>query len=126
MADTITRQTIVDGERNAVVKVHIASDGTGSTNASFLDISALLNSPSTVTIERIWAGLSGFSVDLIWDADSNVDIITLPDGDLDWDFRDFGGLPNNAGTGVTGDILFSSRNTTADDEGTIIVSVKKN
>jgi hypothetical protein len=37
------------------------------------------------------------------------------------DFSSFGGLPSNAGTGVTGDVLFTTGDATAGDTYTIVI-----
>jgi hypothetical protein len=41
------------------------------------------------------------------------------------DFEKFGGLTNNAGAGVTGDVLFSTADATAGDFYTIVLEMVK-
>ena len=41
------------------------------------------------------------------------------------DFEKFGGLTNNAGTGVTGDVLFSTADASAGDFYTIVLEMVK-
>ena len=42
------------------------------------------------------------------------------------DYSAFGGLPNNAGSGKTGDILFTTVGHSSADTYTIILSMRKN
>lgn len=126
MANTITTQTIEDGQLRAVIKKHIVFDGTGDESAtSLVDVSALSPAPSEVVIERIETGFSGFQMQLHWDATTDVDIINLPEGQNIFDFRHHGGLINTRASGYTGDILFSTTGSAANDEGTIIIEVRK-
>lgn len=126
MAITVTKQDINDGSRNATVKLHLVSGAASDvTNQSLLDISSLDGAPTLVKIVSLVASGSDMDIDLHWDATANVDIITIPPGETVYDFRFTGGLPNNAGAGVTGDILFSTRGAAADTEFTIIMELKK-
>ena len=127
MANSIITQTIVDGERNVVTKTHIVGDGSGEETATqLLDVSAFSGAPGTVKITKIQAYLSGFSVSLLWDATTDVEIVNLPtDDNLSQDYMRFGGLINNAGTGVTGDIMFTTVGLGLADEGTIVLEMKK-
>ena len=51
MANTITTQTIVDGERNLVTKTTILGDGSGEETATLLiDASTFSGAPDTVKI----------------------------------------------------------------------------
>lgn len=127
MANAITLQTLQDSERNLVVKAVIVGDGVEGEYADelLIDVSAYTGSISTVKIRKIWACLNGFSATLEWDATTNVNILTIPDGDeFDQDYRRVGGLPNNAGVGVTGDILIDTAGLGA-EEGTIILWMQK-
>ena len=127
MATTVTKQTLHDGERNLVVKVNFVGDADGdAADQNLIDISTYTPVPTTIKIEKIWAQFRGFSLDLHWDADTNVDILTIPaEEPFDMDWRNIGGLINNGGAGVTGDILYSESGMGAGDEGSIILWIKK-
>lgn len=127
MAFTVSTQYILDGTRKAVIKLHLVSDASAeATNQVLVDASDLSPGTDKLSIETIESYLRGFSVDLHWKADSNVDIMTLPaDQQVYKDFRDIGGLPNNGGPGVNGDILFTTTGGSSGDEGTIILRLKK-
>ena len=127
MTNTITTQKIVDGERNVVTKTTILGDASGEETATqLLDVSTFSGTPGTVKIIRIQAYLSGFSVSLLWDATTDVTIIELPaDDDINQDFKVFGGLINNSGTGKTGDIMFTTVGLGDGDTGTIVIEMQK-
>lgn len=124
MADAVSSQTIIDGARNAVMKFTNLSDGTGESAVLKVDVSALSGAPSEVTIQRIHYCVNGMVATLLWDATTDVRIVELA-GDGTLDFTSFGGLPNNAGTGVTGDILLTTTGHTAGDSYSIILEMTK-
>lgn len=124
MADTVTSQTIVDGPKTAVLKFTNSSDGTGESAVLKVDASALAGSPAKLKINQIWYNIAGMSVNVLWDATSDVPAVILS-GDGHSDYRCFGGLINNAGAGVTGDIRFTTIGHTAGDTYTIILEVSK-
>ena len=111
MADAVTSQTILDGERLFIGKFTNISDGTGETGVIKIDVSALSsnaagNACNGVKINKIWAQTQGMSVDVLWDATTDVLCETIPENQFYlMDYSSFGGLPNNAGSGVTGDVL---------------------
>jgi hypothetical protein len=127
MTITITKQTIVDGERNVVVKaILIGADGSDVTDTLLIDASDYSGSFTDLKIMKIQAHLDGFRVMLEWDATTNVDAISIPGDEwVNYDFFDFGGLPNNAGTGKTGDILIDTLGMAATEEGTIVLWMRK-
>ena len=59
MADTVTSQTIQDGERVAIMKFTNVSDGTGESAVKKVDVSALASSSqgkacTAVKVAKIW------------------------------------------------------------------------
>jgi hypothetical protein len=124
MADAVTSQILVDAERNAVMKFTNISDGTGESAVLKVDVSTLAGSPASVRIDRIDYDIAGMAVNILWDADTDVPCVVLGGhGSIDW--CDIGGLQNNAGTGKTGDILFTTIGHTANDTYTIVLHMKK-
>ena len=82
MADAVTSQTIIDGERNCVMKFTNVSDGTGESAVAKVDVSALsANSEGTacsgVRIIRVSHAIVGMSVQLFFNANTNVLIMEL-------------------------------------------------
>lgn len=129
MADAVTSQTIFDGERMAVMKFTNVSDGTGESAVLKVDVSAL--SPSAfglacdgVTLERVHCSINGMSVNILWDATTDVPAFIAAPGVYTFDFCKIQ-LPNNAGTGKTGDILFTTIGASAGDTYTIVLEMVK-
>ena len=125
MADAVTSQILVDGERNAVMKFTNISDGTGETAVLKVDVSTLAGAPSSVKITHIEYDISGMQVAILWDATTDVPAIVLSQGQQRFDFSNAGGLINNAGAGVTGDILFTTIGASANDTYSIVLHMKK-
>ena len=130
MADVVTSQTIFDGEREAVMKFTNVSDGTGETAVLKVDVSALAKSASGkacvgVTLERIHASINVMSVSLLWDATTDVPAVILAPGMYTFDHGKRIQLPNNAGTGKTGNILFTTIGASAGDTYSIVLEMVK-
>ena len=137
MADAVTSQTLSDGDRTAVMKFTNISDGSGESSVKKVDVSALTKSSrnnsdcTRVQITQIWYMISGMRIDLEWDASSNVKALILGGGVTleptmgHLDFRSFGGIKNNAGGGITGDIDLTTLHHTNNDAYTIILELSK-
>ena len=137
MADAVTSQIIGDNvsAKNILVKLTNISDGTGESAVAKVDVSTLAKSRegdacSRVNIEEIYYDIFGMRVDLLWNASSNVICKVLgANGALSsqgyMDFRNFGGLTNNAGSGVNGDLLLTTTGHTSGDHYTIILKLSK-
>ena len=132
MADVVTTKIIEDGPRTAVMHFTNVSDGTGEAGVAKVDVSTLSADPASkgactsVNIECIWYTTKGMGVQIFCDASTNVLAFSLSSATLGHiDFRGFGGLQNNAGSGVNGDILFTTRNHTSGDTYSIILELVK-
>ena len=110
MADAVTSQTIQDGQKIAVLKFTNVSDGTGESAVKKVDVSALqannsADASTSVSVARIYWATRGMGVNLDFDATTNVLLTGLPADSTGDEYYDlFTGIPNNAGSGVTGDI----------------------
>ena len=131
MADALTSQVIQDGPRNAVLKFTNVSDGTGQAAAVLVDVSSLSSDPLTkqvcngVTLQSISYSNVGMGVELLWDATTNVPLLNLLQNWADQaDFSDYG-IPNNSGTGRTGDILVTTTGATAGDTYFLLLTLTK-
>ena len=128
MANTITKTTLNDGERNLVVHVTIEGEGAGADEAStvLIDSSTYSGAPTNLRLMRIEANLIGFSATLEWDGATNKDIVYINDGvRFSEDYRQFGGLKNNATT-PTGDINITTTGlTVATDLGHMTLYMRK-
>ncbi len=131
MADAVTSQTIIDGSKTAVLKFTNVSDGTGESAVTKVDVSALSNNSlgqtcTGATIQKIWWQCNGMKVQLLFDATSDVFCIELGENQSGYhDYTTFGGLPNNAGSGKTGDIQFTTVGHASGDTYTVIIQVAK-
>ena len=131
MADAVSSQTLVDTDKRTVIKLTNLSDGDGESAVKKVDVSTLSGAPSRVTIDQIWYDIGGMRVQIDFDASTNVPALVLGgsaaagnvQGHLD--FRSFGGIKNNAGSGVTGDIDVTTSGHTNLDHYTIILELRK-
>ena len=96
MADAVTSQTLIDRPAHAVLKFTNISDGTGESAVTKVDVSAL-------------------------ESDQN----GLACTGVNHDYTVFGGLTNNAGSGKTGDINFTTIGATANDTYTVVFYLRK-
>ena len=131
MADALTSQIIQDGPRSAILKFTNISDGTGQAAAVLVDVSTLSADPLTnqvcngVTLQTISYSNVGMGVELLWDANVNVPLLNLLQNWSDQlDFSDYG-IPNNSGTGRTGDILVTTTGATAGDSYFLLLTLTK-
>jgi hypothetical protein len=131
MADAVTSQTIQDGEKNCIMKFTNVSDGTGESAVAKVDVSALSSnsagvSCSEVRVLRVSHAIVGMSVQLFLDATSNVLLMELAESSNGhMDFKDFSGIPNNAGSGKTGDILFTTKGHSSGDTYSVVLEMTK-
>lgn len=122
MADAVSSQTLVNGERNLVVKLTNTSDGTGESAVTKVDVSAF--GATGVKINKIHYSVAGMVARLLWDATADVTIVDLQ-GDGCLDASSFGGLANNAAAGKSGDILLTTAGHSSGDSYTIILEMQK-
>lgn len=131
MADVVATQVIQDGERLFIGKFTDISDGTGETAATKINVSTL--SPNSfgrpciaVKINKLWVQTVNMGVDILWDATTKLLCESVPSNVLyRMRYDEFGGLPNNAGAGVTGNVLFTTIGAAAGSRYTIIIEAIK-
>ena len=116
MANAVTIQTVLDGPRNTVLKV------VGVLDTSDLAQSVLVNPQNLVGVDNTgslkaatfrvksvrYSIQDGIAVNMLWDATTPVLIDSFVGRGM-FDNHRFGGVPNNAGAGITGNILISTR-----------------
>ena len=133
MAATATEQVINDGPRNLILKYTIAGTSGDAAAVKLVDVSDFVDAEgnalgaNALTLIGIEASLTGFSCKLVWDATSNVDLVEIPsDEPINNDYRRFGGIKDNSGTGSTGDVMFTTTGYTGSgDGGSIFLKFKK-
>ena len=132
MADAVTSQTIQDGQKIAILKFTNVSDGTGESAVKKVDVSALNanragEACTSVSVARIYWATRGMGVNLEFDASTNVLLTGLPADSTGDEYYDlFSGIPNNAGSGVTGDIDLTTVAHSSGDTYSIILVLNKN
>lgn len=131
MADAVTSQTLMDGERLAIMKFTNISDGTGENLVTKVTVSSLAASGSGkactgVIVNKITSVCHGMEVRMYWDATTDVPffLCTVNTNYMN-DFSDFGGITNNSGAGKTGNIAFSTSDQTAGDTYTVVLEMIK-
>ena len=130
MPDAVNTQTLFDGDSQAVMKFNNVSDGTGETAVLKVDVSALkanyIGKECTgVDIRRIIASINGMSVNILWDATTDVSAFIVSPGMYTFDFSTSAILRNNAGAGKTGDIMFTTIGASSGDTYSITLDMIK-
>lgn len=125
MPNTITEKIILNGSRLLVLEYQISGDGSGEETATQLvDVSDF--ACSRVAIRKFVANLDGFAANLLWDATTDVQALAIPEGASGVDFAQVGGpLRNNAGSGITGDIMITTIGLGAGNNGTLRLELVK-
>jgi hypothetical protein len=131
MADAVASQTILDGERLFIAKFTNISDGTGESAVVKIDVSTLAVNGfglacNGVKINKIYGTTHGMEVRILWDATTDVFAWQIPqNSNYLMDFSSFGGIPNNAGAGSTGDVLFTTADASSGDMYSIVLECLK-
>jgi hypothetical protein len=131
MADSVTSQTLLDGERLAIMKFTNISDGTGETAVTKVNVSTLTASNSGkactgVTVTKIMSVCHGMEVRMYWDASTDVPFfLSTVNTNYENDFSNFGGITNNSGTGKNGNIVFSTADASSGDTYTVVLEMVK-
>lgn len=108
MANTVTSQTILDGDRNLVMLFTGLLDTSNESRVVKVDASTFVPAATKIRIDKVQYSISSqLSLILDWDADTDVRFLALS-GQGEIEACKFGGLQNNAGTGVTGDIALTT------------------
>lgn len=122
MADTATSQAIFTGNKRSFYSFTNISDGTGESAVQKIDISGLPGSPSAVNIASVRWTTSGMGVKILYDHTTDDTALVLS-GFGQLDFKEFGGIPDPASAGGTGDILFTTFDHSAGDTYSVILEV---
>ena len=131
MADAVTSQTLIDGERVAIMKFTNISDGTGETAVTKVNVANLANSGSGqactgVIVSKITSVCHGMEVRMYWDASTDVPFfMSTINTNYNNDFSGFGGITNNSGTGKNGNIVFSTADASSGDTYTVVLEMVK-
>jgi len=131
MADAVTSQTLLDGERLAIMKFTNISDGTGETAVTKVNVGNLASSASgkactAVTVTKITSVCHGMEVRMYWDATTDVPFfLSNVNSNYTNDFSSFGGITNNSGAGKNGNIVFSTSDASSGDTYIVVLEMVK-
>lgn len=123
MADLVTSQTVFNGSKRTIRAFTSVSDGTGESAVTKVDISTLTGAPTAVRIMKVWYDIVGMSVKVIFDHTTDDTALVLA-GQGFLDFSSFGGVPDPASAGATGDVLFTTVNHGVSDTYTIVLELE--
>jgi hypothetical protein len=132
MAITATSQTLFDGERIAIMKFYATMSTTENesavvkVNPANLAASNAGGACDAVSILKVTALTHGLEVQMNWVATAPVVIEVIPQNNsYTQDYSKIGGLTNNAGTGKTGSISFTTFDGSAGDTYTVVLEMQK-
>ena len=132
MADAVTKTTVEDGPKRAIIYCTNTSDGSGESAVVKVDVSALSSlqdgtACTGVRIQKITFTNVGMGVKLLWDASTDVIAAELPADYSDTlDYSDMSGLPNVAASGGnTGDIQLTTVGHSSGDTYSVVLHCLK-
>lgn len=124
MASSAETTYLMNGSRDFVIKIDI----TGALDSELsklkiIDVADLTGAPSKFKIRNISWQFADFTATLYWDATTDTQAFVLNQYEGDIDFYESCGVPlvNNAGAGVTGNLLISTYGLSANDTGSLII-----
>ena len=127
MADTVLNTTVFDGSKKLITHYNVVSDGSGSTT-KIVDVSEL-NTNNQKSCVKVRLNKVSFNVSVTaqvdalrmnWDnSGTNVDFLTT-NGEMEYDYSSFGGLPNTEATNFTGDVNITLPACTSGDSATVV------
>ena len=127
MADTVLNTTVFDGSKKLITHYNVVSDNSGSTT-KIVDVSEL-NSNNGKSCVKVRLNKVSFNVSVTaqvdalrmnWDnSGTNVDFLTM-NGEMEYDYSSFGGLPNTEATNFTGDVNITLPACTSGDSATVV------
>ena len=127
MADTVLNTTVFDGSKKLITHYNVVSDGDGSTT-KIVDVSPL-NTNNQKSCVKVRLNKVSFNVSVTaqvdalrmnWDnSGTNVDFLTM-NGEMEYDYSSFGGLPNTEATNFTGDVNITLPACTSGDSATVV------
>lgn len=128
MADAVSTHVLHESATRYIAKFSNVSDGTGESDVVKVDVSGLTPAAAQVDILGLWFSTDGMAVRIEWDATTDTVAWLVPanqTGYLDFTRLFPGGIRNDAGSGITGDILFTTVGHTSGDTYSIILDCKK-
>lgn len=125
MADVVTSQVTVDGDRNYVITLTNLSDGTGEAAIKKVDIQTMHPIPTSLRLEKVEGDVAGMNVALLWGASSKVKFLELSNSQVDMDMCEEGGLPDPKAAGTDGCVYLTTANQVSGSSYTLHLHFKK-
>lgn len=101
----VVTQVLEDGERNFVIKLNeLAAAGANTISIASVAANTRFGAPARLRLDEVKYTTDQL-ITLSWDATADVDFLSLLPNQESFDFRDTGGINNNAGAGITGDVI---------------------
>lgn len=122
-ASTVSTRYLINGSRDFVIKVDVVGGDAEFTAEKIIDVADLTGAPTKFKIRNISWQFAEFTATLLWDATTDKQAFVLNQYEGDIDFFESTGVPivNDAGTGVSGNLLMTTKGLAAGDTGTIII-----
>ena len=122
-ASTVATKYLINGSRDFVIKIDIVGGDAEFTAEKIIDVADLTGKPSVFKIRNISWQFAEFTATLLWDATTDKQAFVLNQYEGDIDFFETCGVPivNDAGAGVNGNLLITTKGLAAGDTGTIII-----
>lgn len=122
-ASTVSTKYLINGSRDFVIKVDVVGGDAEFTAEKIIDVADLTGAPTKFKIRNISWQFAEFTATLLWDATTDKQAFVLNQYEGDIDFFESTGVPivNDAGTGVSGNLLMTTKGLAAGDTGTIII-----
>ena len=129
MADTVLNTTVFDGAKRLITHYNVVSDSSGGTT-KIVDVSGLSTNPATgaacskVRLVKVSCNVSVTApVDALrmdWDNSGTNIVFQSLNGEMAYDYSDFGGLKNTKASGYSGDVNITLPACTAGDSATVV------
>ena len=114
-------QEIVDSDFEYIVKVTTTGTNSAASILAASDAEGAATDPRLSIVACWWSVAS--QTDILWDATSNVVALSLSgNGNYNAGGQALPAIPNNAGTGISGDVLITNGSASV---GTIIIKFRK-
>ena len=128
MADTVLNTTVFDGAKKLITHYNVVSDNSGGTT-KIVDVSELAKSPAgksclTVRLNKVSCNVSvtapADALRMDWDNSGTNIVFQSLNGEMAYDYSDFGGLKNTKASGYSGDVNITLPACTAGDSATVV------
>jgi hypothetical protein len=138
MADVVVNRTLVNGYRNAAIRVTDVSDGTGLTALKIFDATATgafgvqafgqtIYPGTHISVVGLDYDVQDMKINLLWEATANESLLALGSAPEDFSWQRIGGLTVPPGlVGATGSILVTTLDQIVGSTFSLVLYLRKN